>query len=407
MTSMTDPVRHVMGGVDTHADSHMVVVVDSATGHVAGTASFANTSGGYEQLLDWMQAHGVVDKVGVEGTGTYGAGLTRHLRREGVDVVEVDRPDRKTRRLRGKSDPVDAEAAARAALAGTATGTPKTRDGVVEAMRVLKVLYDSADKDRTRALNQFRSLLLTAPEDIREPLRGLPIAQQLSRAARFRARDTADAVVRHTCFVLRELARRIAAIEAQQTEVEERLRPLVVRHAPALVGLPGAGVHTAAALLISAGDNPDRMRSEAAFANLCAAAPIPASSGKTTRHRLNRGGDRRANHALWRIALVRMSNDERTRDYVARRTAEGKSKKEILRCLKRYIARQAYSAIVAPPTDLPPAGPALRQLRQDRGMSLRAVADVLNTTPTRISNLERELVFDTNLARRAHAYITC
>ncbi|HVL98672.1 MAG TPA: transposase [Egibacteraceae bacterium] len=157
---MTDPARHVTGGVDTHADCHVAVVVDSATGHVAGTASFDNTAGGYHELLAWMRGHGVVDKVGVEGTGTYGAGLTRHLRRHGIAVVEVDRPDRKTRRLRGKSDPVDAEAAARAALAGVATGTPKTRDGVVEAVRVLEVLYESADKDRTRALNQLLSATL-------------------------------------------------------------------------------------------------------------------------------------------------------------------------------------------------------------------------------------------------------
>jgi transposase len=165
-------------------------------------------------------------------------------------------------------------------------------------------------------------------------------------------------------------------------------------------------VHTAAALLVTAGDNPQRMRSEAAFANLCASAPIPASSGKTTRHRLNRGGDRRANHALWRIAMVRMSHDPRTRDHVERRTAEGKTKKEIMRCLKRYIAREVYGAIINPPSDLPPAGPVLRQLRRQRGLSLQAVADVIDTTATRLSTLERELVFDTKLARRAHAYIT-
>jgi len=381
-------------------------VVDSATGHVAGTASFDNAATGHTELLGWMSSHGEVDKVGVEGTGTHGAGLARYLRREGVEIVEVDRPDRKTRRLRGKSDPVDAEAAARAALAGTATGIPKTRDGVVEAMRVLEVLYESADKDRTRALNQFSALLLTAPGEIREPLCGLPAPQQLDRARRFHDRDDPDPVVCHTRYVLRELARRVATIDTQQAQLEQRLRPLVAGHAPALVGLTGAGVHTAAALLVTAGDNPQRMRSEAAFANLCASAPIPASSGKTTRHRLNRGGDRRANQALWRVAMVRMAHDPRTRDYVQRRTAEGKTKKEIIRCLKRYIAREAYGAIINPPTDLPPAGAALRQQRKQRGLSLQAVAEVIDTTATRLSTLERELVFDTNLAHRAHAYIT-
>lgn len=272
-------------------------------------------------------------------------------------------------------------------------------------MRVLEVLYESADKDRTRALNQFSSLLLTAPDELRDPLHGRSRSEQLDHVRRFRDRDHADPVVSHTRYVLRELARRIATIEAQQAELEDRLRVLVVGYAPALVGLPGAGVHTAAALLITAGDNPERMRSEAAFANLCAAAPIPASSGKTTRHRLNRGGDRSANKALWRIAMVRMSHDPRTRAYVERRTAEGKSKREIMRCLKRYIARQVYGAIINPPADLPPTGPVLRQLRKQRGLSLQAVADVIDTTATRLSTLERELVFDTRLARRAHAYI--
>jgi transposase len=212
MTRMTELVRHVTGGVDTHADSHVAVVVDSATGHVAGTGSFDNTTAGYAALLSWMNGHGAVDKVGVEGTGTYGAGLARHLHRHGVEVVEVDRPDRKTRRLRGKSDPVDAEAAARAALAGTATGTPKTRDGVVEAMRVLEVLYETADKDSTRALNQFSALLLTAPEQLREPLHGMSVPQRLGRARRFQDRDDPDPVMCHTRYGLRELARRIAAM---------------------------------------------------------------------------------------------------------------------------------------------------------------------------------------------------
>jgi transposase len=241
---------------------------------------------------------------------------------------------------------------------------------------------------------------------LREPLHGLSVPQQLDRARGFRDRDGDDVVVRHTRYVLRELTRRIDTIDAQQTELEERLRPLVADHAPALIGLRGVGVHTAAALLVTAGDNPERMRSEAAFAHLCASAPIPASSGKTSRHRLNRGGDRGANQALWRIAMVRMSCDARTRDYVQRRTAEGKTKKEIMRCLKRYIARQAYRTITQPPRDLPPSGAVLRELRKQRGLSLHAVADLIDTTATRLSQLERELIFDTGLARRAHAYIT-
>jgi transposase len=406
MTRMTEPARHVTGGVDTHADVHVAVVVDSATGQVAGTAAFANSARGHDQLLGWLRGHGHVDKVGVEGTGTYGASLARRLSGHGIEVVEVDRPDRKARRRHGKSDPVDAEAAARGVLAGVATATPKSRDGAVEAMRVLEVLYTSVVKDRTRALNQFTSLLVTAPEEVREPLLALSKAQQLHRARRFREQHGQDAVVRHTRHVLRELACRIAAIETQQAELEARLRPLVAEHAAGLLGVRGVGVHTAAALLISAGDNPRRLRSEAAFAQLCAAAPIPASSGKTTRHRLNRGGDRRANLALWRIALGRMAGDPRTRAYVTRRSAEGKTKNEIVRCLKRYIAREVYHAIVRTPGDLPPPGAALRQLRTQRRLTLQAVADVIHTTPTRLSKLERQLIFDTDLARRAHAYIS-
>jgi transposase len=404
MTSITQPDRHVTGGVDTHADTHLAVVIDSATGHVAGTRQFDALE--HHQLLEWMAGHGPLDRVGIEGTGSYGAGLARHLAASQVEVVDVDRPDRKTRRLRGKSDPVDAEAAARAALSGTASGTPKSRDGVVEAIRVLRVLHRSAVKDHNRAMNQFHALLLTAPEEVAAPWRGLPIAGQLQLARRLRDRPCANPVVSHTRWVLRELARRVAALDTQQADLEARLRPLVASHAPALLGRPGFGIHTTAALLVTAGDNPERMHSDAAFANLCAAAPIPASSGKTTRHRLNRGGDRAANEALWRIALVRMSHHQPTIDYVTRRTEDGKSKREIMRCLKRYIAREAFNLITNPPDDLPPDGPTLRHLRKDRGMPLHEVADAVNGHATRISELERQLKFDTDLARRVHAYIT-
>ena len=405
MTTMAEPARHVTGGVDTHADFHVAVVIDSATGHVAGTTTVDTTTKGYATLLGWMCSHGVVDTVGIEGTGTYGAGLTRFLRAHDVDVVEVDRPDRKARRRHGKSDPVDAEAAARAALAGTATGIPKTRDGAVEAMRALQVVYDSADRDRTRALNQFGSLLLTAPDAVRDALRGLSERDQLTRAARFIDRDGTDPVVREVRFALRTLARRITDLDDQRDALEQRLRGLVADHGRAVAGLRGAGVHTAAALLTTAGDNPDRLRSEAAFAHLCAAAPIPASSGNRQRHRLNRGGDRRANQALWRIVMVRMSCDERTRDYVARRTAEGLSKREIMRCLKRYVAREVFHALTSPPDDLP-TGEQLRTMRKTARLSLTAVADVLGTTATRLSRLERDLDFDTDLARRARAFIS-
>lgn len=395
---MTSTVRRVTGGVDTHADVHVGAVLDTQTGRRLDTATFATTTAGYEQLRSWLVGFGVLDRVGVESTGSWGAGLTRHLVGAGVEVIEVDRPDRKTRRLEGKSDPTDAEAAARAALAGQATAVPKSRDGAVEAIRSLEVVYHAATLDRTRAINQFKALVVTAPEPLRHRLRnGLSFTAQLARARRMP--DThPDRVERHTRFALRELARRIEFLNQQTRRLETRIHELVTDHAPALLGLFGVGPHTAAQLLAATGDNPHRLRSEAAFAKLCGACPIPASSGKTTRHRLNRGGDRRAHNALFTIVLVRMRYDPRTRAYVARRTTEGKTRKEIMRCLKRFVAREVYAAIVDPPTDLP-TGTELRQLRNARNITVTALSNQFDTSPIAISRLERGLTHDTALAR--------
>lgn len=396
--------RRVTGGVDTHAEVHVAVVVDSATGHVLGTGCFETTPRGYRALLGWMRGKGVVDKVGVEGTGCYGVGLTRHLTAMGVEVVEVDRPDRRARRRHGKSDPVDAEAAARAALSGRATGTPKQRDGLVEAIRTLRVVHESARKNHQQAGAQFRALVLTAPDEVRTRLRGMPLKRQLERAARMHASGSRDPVTRELCWALRTLARRVMALESEQHELERRLRPLVKSVSPALLGLQGVGIHMAAELLVAAGDNPERLRSEAAFAHLCGVAPVPASSGKVTRHRLNRGGNRRANHALWRVVMVRMAHDERTRAYVQRRTEEGRTKREIIRCLKRYVAREVYQAIRRPACEAP-TGRTLRALRRRLQLPLRVIADDLGITQIRLSRIERELDFDTSLARRAEAYL--
>ena len=350
MSTMTAGRPLVTVGVDTHGDVHAVVALD-AVGRVRARTVVASTPAGHAAGLRWVAAQGVVDAVGVEGTGSYGAQLARDLRAAGHRVVEVNRPDRADRRRRGKDDPLDAEAAARAVLAGTATGSPKTRDGLVESIRALRVARRAVVRDRTAALNQLRALVLTATPAVREPLRGLTAAALVRHTARLRPGPDLTDPVAATKYALRAIARRHEFLTTELRDLDAALGPLVTAAAPALVALFAVGTDTAGALLVTAGDNPDRLRSEAAFAHLCGVAPLPASSGKTRRHRLNRGGDRRANNALWRIALVRMSHDQRTRDYVTRRTAEGLSKPEIMRCLKRYIAREVYAALRAPALD--------------------------------------------------------
>ncbi len=340
MTTMTYPPAGVVGGIDTHGDVHVAAALDS-TGRLLGTASFATTATGNRQLLAWLSTHGELSRVGVEGTGSWGAGLTRYLLERGVSVVEVDRPNRQDRRRRGKSDPLDAEAAARAAFNGAASGAPKSRDGDVEAIRALRVVRRSAMRNRVQAIHQLRALTSTAPQELRDQLRGLNRADLIETCARFRVAEAQDPVAA-TRFALRELARRIAHLDDELARLDTQIVPLVSRACPELLELRGVGVDTAAILLVTAGDNPDRLRTEASFAKLCGVAPLEASSGRVRRHRLNRGGDRQANHALWRIALVRMGCDERTRVYVARRRAEGLNTQEIMRCLKRYIAREVF-----------------------------------------------------------------
>jgi transposase len=256
-------------------------------------------------------------------------------------VVEVDRPNRQNRRRRGKSDPVDAIAAARAALSGDAHGAAKTRNGAVEAIRVLRVARSSARHDRSQALNQLRSLVSTAPDELRQALRDMTGLQLIATTAALRPGTRTD-VLGATKTAMRELGRRAQYLVDQIGRLDAQLGPLVAATAPKMVARHGVGTDTAGALLVAAGDNPGRLLNEAAFAHLCGASPIEASSGKVTRHRLNRGGARQANHALWRIVMTRMVSDPDTRAYVERRTKEGKSKREIIRCLKRYVARELF-----------------------------------------------------------------
>ncbi len=338
--TIVEDARVITGGVDTHSEVHVAAALDPVGG-LLGVREFPATAAGYRGLLGWLRGFGAVALVGIEGTGSYGAGLARHMAGAGIRVVEVDRADRQDRRRNGKSDPLDAVSAARAAQSGRAAGAPKGRDGAVEAIRVLMVAKRSARNERTQAINQARALILTGPDELRSRFAGhraAALAEAIT-ALRPRPGDAADYAVR---IALRELGRRSEFLDAQIERLDELIVPLVTVRAPGLLSLYGVGPDTAALLLIAAGDHPERLRSEAAWAHMCAVAPIPASSGKTRRHRLNRGGNREANHALWRIVITRMSAHPATRAYVERRTEEGLSRKEIIRCLKRYVAREVY-----------------------------------------------------------------
>jgi transposase len=353
MGSMNDAQRRVVGGVDSHADTHTVAVLDER-GVLLATSSFVATMVGYRALLSWLRGFGEVDRVGVESTGSYAAALTRYLVAEDVVVLEVNQPHPHTRRRRGKSDQIDAELAARCALSLQTSATPKRTDGIVEAIRQLRVARDSAMKSRVSAIVQLGSLLVTAPAELREQLtEPKTLAAKATLCRRLRPDPTRVSDPVHAAKVaLRSLARRIATLEEEIKELDGQLAPLVGQAAPRTLGLLGIGPAHAGQLLVSAGQNIDRLRSEAAFAALCGTSPIPVASGKTNRYRLNRGGDRQANHALHMIALTRLRYCPKTRAYLERRTTEGKTKREIIRCLKRYIAREIHHTLTADLTDL-------------------------------------------------------
>ena len=334
----------VTGGVDTHADTHTAAALDHL-GRVLGQASFPTTRVGYCDLLVWLRGHGTLVAVGIEGTGSYGAGLARYLRGEGVRLVEVDRPDRRARRRQGKSDPVDAVAAARAVQAGTATGTPKSRDAVVESIRAIRVARTGAIKARTAAINALRQTIITAPAELREQLAGLGSSALVVACARLRPTGDLTDPVQGVKTALRRLAKRHQDLSEEIADADRELEALIAATAPHLVERMGVGPEVAGQLLITAGDNPDRLTSEAAFAALCGTSPLPASSGRTDRHRLNRGGDRAANSALYTVVMVRMRYHQPTRDYVERRTQQGLTKREIIRCPKRYVVRELLPLI--------------------------------------------------------------
>jgi transposase len=350
--------EEVILGVDTHKDTHVAAVI-TAVGVVVASQPFPATAAGYRQLLTWAAGFGVLRRAGVEGTGCYGAALTRFLRTDDVEVLEVNRPDRAARRRRGKSDAVDAEAAARAVLAGHAVVTPKHADGPTEALRMLKLARDSAVKARTQAINQLKAVLVTADPPLRDSLTGLGTATLIRRCVELPDTTTSPLTdpAAAAIYTLRLLAGRIAALTTEARDLHRRMRAVIIAHTPALLQQPGVGPDTAATLLIAAGDNPHRLTSDASFAALCGASPVQASSGKRIRHRLNRGGNRHANAALYRITLTRLRCDERTRAYIHRRTSAGKTRREAIRCVKRYVAREIHPLLQPPPAaNQPPTG---------------------------------------------------
>src|SRR3954447_2420091 len=346
--TIVEAARPITGGVDTHLEKHVAAALDPIGG-LLGTESFTTTAAGHRQLLDWLRGFGEVTRIGVEGTGSYGARLARFLTSEGVAVIEVGRPNRAERRRAGKSDPLDAVEAARAALGGRAKAVAKARDGGVEAIRVLTVAKRSARQARIKAVLQMRHLVVTAPDDLHRRFTGLTVPALVSAAARLRPSSSGDVVIAATKAALASLAQRVESLDDELADIDAHLLRLLNSTAPELLALFGVGPDTAAALLVAAGDNPQRLRSEAAWARLCGAAPIPASSGKTIgRYRLNPGGDRQANSALWRIAMVRIAHDPRTTEYFNRKVQQGRSKREVIRTLKRYIAREVYPYLPRP-----------------------------------------------------------
>jgi transposase len=343
----TTAVPDVIIGVDTHKDVHAAVAINSLGAQLAAATFPANRTG-YQALRAWAAALGSIRAIGVEGTGSYGAGLSRFLHEQGHVVLEVNRPNRQLRHQKGKSDTVDAESAARAVLSGEATSRPKSGTSSVEMIRHLKVARDSAVKGRSQAMQTLKAIIVGAPAALREQLDAIHGKMTLIRRLAALRPGVMTSVTASAKMALRAIARRWLALDAEIKEHDTHLEALTAAHAPQMIEAHGIATGTAAEMLLLVGDNPERIKSEAAFAKMCGACPIPASSGKTNRHRLNRGGNRQANAALYRVAIVRMRGHQPTVDYVRRRTAEGRSKSEIIRCLKRYVAREIFGYIRKP-----------------------------------------------------------
>jgi len=383
----------IVAGADTHADTIHVAAI-SMTGAPIGDREFPTTRAGYAAAIKFLTSSGQIERIGVEGTASYGAGFTRALTAAGIEVVEVTRAVKSTRRLKGKSDPLDAYSAARTALAGDGLATPK--DDATAGLRALQIARRSAVKHRTAVINQLKAMLVSAPDTVREKYRGLTTLKLIEAIARCRPEALADPWAQSVLLAARMLAQRVQFLETQANTLETQIDTSVTEANPGLRAAYGVGADTAAQLLITAGANPHRLRSEAAFAALCGAAPVPASSGKTSRHRLSRGGDRAANNALFRIALVRMSNHQPTKNYVQRQQALGHTRMEILRKLKRAIAREIFKLLTR--QIAVPDYADLRPTRQSKNITVTAAANHFGVWPTVISRIERGLQRDDTFA---------
>lgn len=392
------------GGVDTHADTIHVAAIDDV-GRELGDREFPTTPEGYGNALAFLIALGTIMMVGIEGTSSYGAGFTRVIRAAGIEVREVTRPERATRRMKGKSDPIDAYQAARAVLSGRADAAPK--DESIEAIRALHNARKSSVKARTAAMNQIHHMLINAPTAIREKYRHLkdkPLVTALATSRPGTIEDTHDATLTGVLTALKTLAKRHQFLTDEAEALKEQISVLTSLANPHLLSLRGVGPSTAAQLLITAGNNPDRLRSEASFAALCGTAPVPASSGKTTRYRLSRGGDRAANNALHTIALSRMSCEPRTKAYAQTQRGTGRSELEILRMLKRSIAREVYKSLTRGLTA--PNLADLRPARIAKNITITAAAQALDTYPSKLSRTERGTYPDYDLAERYRTWLT-
>jgi transposase len=397
--TVTALVPRVIGGVDTHADTIHVAAIDGLGRNLAD-CEFATTPDGYRDALAFLVALGNLEVIGIEGTSSFGAGITRAALAAGIEVREVIRPERSVRRMRGKSDPIDAYQAARAVLSGRAEAAPK--DEQIEALRALHNARRSAIKARTAAMNQIHHMLVTAPVAVRERYRALKEKPLVSALASCRPSGQ-DPTARAVLTALKALARRHQFLTTQADDLEEQIDELARTANPHLISLHGVGPNTGAQLLITAGGNPERLRTEASFAALCGTAPVPASSGKTTRHRLSRGGDRHANNALHSIALVRLSSHRRTREFVAEQRLRGREDPEIFRILKRAIAREVYKSLSR---DLAtPQLADLRPARQAKNITLTAAARALGTYPSKLLRTERGTYPDYELAERYREWL--
>jgi transposase len=339
--SMLAELVELVIGVDTHTDTHTAVLVAVDTRAVLATVTVTADAEGYTELVTLAERHAGLRAWAIEGAGGYGAGLARHLQELGELVVELDRPVRPGRRAGAKSDVIDAERAARDALSRFHLAQPKT--GSQRAgLQILLTARRAAIAAAITARHQLRALVITAPEPVRARFRGQSTRDMLATATRLRPTTAGGDIHTMTALtVLRALARRVAALETEAADHEHAIQTIVRGWRPDLLELPGVGPINAATVL-TAWSHPGRCRNDAAFAMLAGAAPIPASSGKTVRYRLNRAGDRQLNRALHNITLSRLRYDPDTRAYAERRRGEGKTDRDIKRCLKRYIARQLY-----------------------------------------------------------------